>query len=261
MPFTEVDTAHPPMARKLVLATWGLPKEGQTTIGIKTFPDPVYLYNFNYGYAELLRDPEMQGRRLYVVDYRLPDEYHPVEYRRAVTQFQKDWREGCDQAAENGGTVMIYKDTELWQLIGTTLTQETRAENELKASEKGKQYKQSRLEWGPANLMMSNLQKRPFQVGCNALYTHSAKEQYSSNGEALGTYKMHGFSETSANVQVVMEMFAQKSADGKGQRIKGRIERCRFIGGQKLVGTVIADPTYATLMAAIEAAGEMDDQE
>lgn len=247
MPFIAVDTDHPPMADKLVLATWGLPKEGQTTLGF-TFPDPIYLFNFNFGYSELLQ--HMKGRKLYVADYRLPDEFEAVSYRRAVTQFKKDWAEACDQAANNGGTVMIDKDTELWQVIGATLTSELREENAEKAQAKGKDAKPSRLEWGPANLMMGNLQKRPFQVGCNAIYTHSAKERYSSSGEATGTYMLHGYSQTEANVQVVMQMLARRTPTNE-QRIIGRIERCRFIGGQELVGTELTDPTYEKIMALV----------
>ncbi len=247
MAFRAVDTDAPSSAEKLVLASWGLPKEGQTTLGF-TFPAPIYLFNFNFGYADLV--PLLKGKKLYVADYPLPDEFEPITYRRVVTQFRKDWVEACEQAASNGGTVMIDKDTEAWQIIGTTLTAEVREEAEEKARAKDKTRQSVQLDWGKANLMMGNMQKRPFQVGCNAIYTHAAKERYNEKGQPTGMYVMQGFGGTESNVQVVLQMLVHRTASGE-QKIVGRIERCRFLGGQQHVGSEIVDPTFDKIMALV----------
>jgi hypothetical protein len=233
VPFTRVDTT-PSAPDRIIAGAWGLPKEGKTTFAL-SFPAPIYLFNLDQGYREIVAKAA-PGKEIYVSDYLLPEEFDLGTYVPLAKRFRKEWAEAVAQAGERHGTVVLDTASQAWTLIGTT----ERESAEEQRRQRNPKAKEMRTDWGPANLMMGSMLRRPFQVpGCNAVYLQRAKEVYSGGGEATGVYQMHGFSETAGIVQILLNIFSRE------KRVLGRIDVCRF--DKSWEGNEISDPTYAKL--------------
>lgn len=256
MAFAKVDTTQPSVER-IICAPWGLPKDGKTTFAL-SFPAPIYLFNADYGYREVLRMAE--GKEMYVSDYALKEEFDADEWMPEVLRFRSEWNEAVEQADQRGGTVILDTASQFWQMIGPTMVAET-AKRAARKSDKN-----MRTDYGPANLLMSTLLKRPHQAPngkVNAVYIQRAKEIYNEAGAATGRYQLHGFSETESIVQLVINIASKREiqqkngspvTDAKGNpkmvsRVFGTIDRCRF--GKEFEGLQIENPTYDGLMGLL----------
>jgi len=234
MPFTSVDTTTVAPTR-LILAPWGQAKEGKSTLAL-SFPEPVYLFNMDHSYKELLGN--FPGKEIYVADYQLTEDYDTN--LKSVEQFRADWIEAVNQAQARGGTVIQDKSSQFWALVGPTLKDKAHR----KRMERNSNAREMQTDYALPNSFMDQVLKRPYHFErVNAVYIMGAKERYSENGQALGTYLPHGWGDTESVVQVVLGM-----STIKGQ-VMGTINRCRF--GKAFEGMQIADPTYDTLMAVL----------
>lgn len=242
MPFIAADTTYVAPTR-LVIATWGLPKVGKTTFGL-TFPEPIYIYNFDYGYGPVISAAE--GKNVFVADYILPDTFDLSAYKQVLTQFQKDWRQGVEEADAAGGSVIVDTASQLWEVIGQGLVNEVREDRQYRNQAEGKNAKDSRLDYRIANSFMDATLKRPLQTDhCNALYIQRAAPVYEGGQEMPGKFKMHGFKATDSIAETVLNMAATKEGG-----VMGRIDFSRW-GGPAIRGTQIGNPTYEMVMAAL----------
>lgn len=233
MPFQLVDTNAVAPSR-LIAAPWGQAKEGKSTFAL-TFPEPIYLFNKDDSYTELLGN--FSGKEIYVADYPLePDADYDVRLKQ-VEQFRKDWIEAVNQAQERGGTVIQDKSSQFWALIGNTLKEKAHRVRLVKNAS----AREMQTDYALPNGFMDAILKRPYHFDrVNACYVMGAKELYSENGQPLGKFVSHGWGETESVVQVVLGLSTRKG------EIIGRLDRCRF--GKQFEGQEILNPTYDSLM-------------
>jgi hypothetical protein len=109
--------------------------------------------------------------------------------------------------------------------------------------------KEMQTSWGPGNLMMGSLLRRPYQTGCNAVYIQRAKELYGANGQALGVYTMHGFGETEAIAEVVIQLFNR--GQGKDTQTLGKLERTRFDAARQYIGMEVLNLDWNKLVEMV----------
>lgn len=254
MAFARVDTTAPSVER-IICAPWGLPKDGKTSFAL-SFPEPLYLMNFDYGYREVM--DRVVGKELYVSDYFLPEEFELDAYLPLVLRFREEWNEAVEQAALRGGTVILDTGSEAWRLVGPTMVAET-ARRAARKSDKN-----MRTDYGPANILMTSILKRPHQYpNVNAVYIQRSKEIYNAAGAPTGEFQMHGFGDTASIVQLVLNIQSKREIQTKGgqavtdskgnpkliSRVFGTIDLCRF--GKQFEGMRIENPTYDQLMAVL----------
>lgn len=254
MPFKLADALE---EKKKIVAVYGRAKDGKTTFAL-SFPEPLYVLNFDYGFAELVAG--FPDKKIYHVDYSLPDEYEYGAYKVVEKQFIKDWREACTAAGKDGGTVILDTGDNAWDLVRLVELEEAKNERISKFGDKAD--RDDRRDYGKPNLTFENLLKRPYQFGCNAVFIQRASPVF-RNSEATGQYVMHGFNATANVAQIVLNVVNEtvnvvdklgKSVNENGHiktanRIVGIIESCRFSGGLALRGQRIENPTYDSLVA------------
>src|SRR6266542_3694298 len=122
MPIELVDTTYSPPSR-LVTAIWGDEKVGKTSFAL-TMPEPIVLYDFDYGYRPVVSVAE--GKELRVAQYLIPDEFSVKSYRAIVDKFREEWAEGMALVAPRGGSLIVDTATHLWSIIGQCMTGEVR---------------------------------------------------------------------------------------------------------------------------------------
>jgi hypothetical protein len=108
MPFKKAeDLGSTPLP--LLVNIWGEPKTGKTQF-LLSFPRPLWLFDFDHGYRELLQmHPELR-KDLYYQSYQLPANPTLDQGEEILQQFVDDWYEAVQAP---GGTVGLDTGTDL----------------------------------------------------------------------------------------------------------------------------------------------------
>lgn len=262
MPFREINTSGGPKPpTRLVTGAWGGPKEGKTTF-LLSHPSPIYLFNFNFGYEELLDKPDSPaaGKKLYVSDWALPEQFMVENYWDLVMKLLPEYHDAMRQANEAHGTVAVDLHSQMWQMIGPTMREkaENKRYEKWAAGDKKRPFKDIQTDWADPNLMMGALTREPLQYpNVNAVFLADDSPVYTQFGEATDDRKYHGFKEMPAIVQEFLYIFTDSQPimvnglpTGKfNVRTMGRLERSRH--ARDMQGYVMPDPTYDSLMELI----------
>ncbi len=210
MPFVPASES---LSDRLVVNIFGQDKRGKTSLAL-TFPSPKYYFNFDFRFAELLRQKPALKEGMLVASYLVPPAPKPDEAEQILDQFIEDWEEAIN--TPGGGTVILDTATHLWELISFVKVGQVMAKRlklaEEKAKRQGKEFDpdtvlRQMFDFGPANLLMSailrSVKKTP---DMNAAYINRAREVFDERGSPTGQYAFHGWKGTQAAVDVSLEM-------------------------------------------------------
>lgn len=176
----------------LLVNIWGEPKTGKTSF-LLTFPRPLHLFDFDHGFRELLQMNPALREGLYYNSYHLPANSTLAQGEEVLQQFVDDWYEAVDAP---GGTVAIDTATDLKSLV-TFVKMSQKLEEKLKKLEAKLEKKVDpdlvqlmRPDYAPRNELMRAILSLPALMDDkNAVYIWKAKEKYTGNGQATGTYE------------------------------------------------------------------------
>lgn len=199
--FTRADDI--PAEDSLAISIWGRPKTGKTTfylgnesLGISHMPLPMFVFNYDLGAKELIRNANQSIRdNLYLIDLVADD---PNLTHRKAEEMVRKLEGAILEAAEviktaGQGTYVIDTVTEHWQVLQTALMPEE------------SNPKTRRLEFGPANARYSQHLKWMKASGADVCLIQHAQEVYDDKGQATGLYKPHGNKRTDEIAQVVLQ--------------------------------------------------------
>jgi hypothetical protein len=267
MPFRKIDAAlmQPGKTPKRVVASaWGLDKDGKTTFGLG-FPQPIYLFNTNYGWEGLPKAKEVaEAGGLHVSDYAMPDEYKLENYERIIKQFEEEWNDILPTADREHGTVMLDKADEIWGLVSPTLREKAerkRYERHLASGKDDKTFKPMQTDYQDPNLWARSKLVQPLQYEhVNAIYISGAREIWKSDGSGgTGHFTFHGFKETPGLTQAHFRVFTETTPIFNSNQVptgkfrtetKVEIQLCRF--DRALQGWVFTPPTFEQFLKELE---------
>jgi hypothetical protein len=238
---------------RLIVATWGLSKEGKTHNAL-TWPQPIFYLGFDQGVRELLMKPEFADLEIHEVldgngrnKLYIPDKFDLRESLGIMREFDQayDWA-----LARGEGTVVIDTATQLNQLVQDIELQPIRDKRRRKAEKKGEEYDEViyPFDYSNAGRKMRGVYLKASQYhDINVVFVHRAREKYDSSGKALGLYDPQWYTETPSLVQMVVNIRlvrikpATTTSPAEFQ-VRGLIERNRWT--QDTVGWDIENPTY-----------------
>jgi hypothetical protein len=233
--------------QRIIAAIRGNAKEGKTALALD-FPEPVIIFNFDYGYEAaakfiLSKNP---GKKLYHYDLPIADDTTPQEMAVILKKFQAMYADAVRYCDQERGTVVVDTASDLWRVVQEAILGPLREE----AKAKGKVMPQ--FAYGQANLVMAGLLRRPFHLNhVNAVFIHRNRAIYES-AEPTGRYEGQWFGDTPAIVEHIFEVYE----DQGDKKIKARIEVCRT--DRQLRGTILTNPTYSLLWSMV---GPAEDEE
>jgi hypothetical protein len=191
MPFKKAeDLGSTPLP--LLVNIWGEPKTGKTQF-LLSFPRPLWLFDFDHGYRELLQmHPELR-KDLYYQSYQLPANPTLDQGEEILQQFVDDWYEAVQAP---GGTVGLDTGTDLKSLV-TFVKMSQKLEEKIKKLEAktGKkvdpdEIQLMRPDYAARNELIRAVLSLPaLRDDKNAVYLWKAKEKYTGNGQATGTFE------------------------------------------------------------------------
>ena len=227
MTVRQFSAAIPQPDQGLVIAAWGLEKVGKTYFSF-TFPEPIFYFNFDYGWDAAIR--AFPDKDIRVVDFFLGEHPDPVVWKRLMTDFEDTYKNAWEQVGT--GTVVVDTATQLDQMVQNVTLADAAA-----AHSSGKNY---RMDFQYRNRMMGGILRRPYLYPqANAVFLHRAKEAYDADGHATGKMVMHAFGETPAVVQATIQLSVEQ---GSGRY---RFASCRM--DRTLEGQSFPDPSYESL--------------
>jgi hypothetical protein len=190
MPFTSAedvaDTELP-----LIVNIWGEEKTGKTSMAL-TFPRPLYLFDFDHGFKELLLKHPEYKKDLFYQTYHLPANPSLDQGETELQRFVDDWYEACN---DPNGTVVLDTATDLKSLV-TFVKMSQKLEEKLKKLQSKTDKKVDpdtvqlmRPDYAPRNELMRAILSLPAVAEKHAVFIWKAKEKYSGNGAATGQYE------------------------------------------------------------------------
>ena len=242
---------------RLVVGIWGGTKEGKTSLAL-SFPKPLFLFNFNYGYEAALR---LYPNDVYAADYLLDEDTTPERYASVLGDFFRAFRPAVDLAQQHKGTIVIDTATELWQVIQNVDLEQVRQKRFADDQAKGNRAKFTSLDdvrlypydYARANLHMGGLIRRILdRKDVNAVFINKSKGIYDDQGRDTGQIAPQWWGETGSTVQSVMQVFIQSTLppfskpDAKPvPTLHARVDIARF--NKAAEGMVVQNPTYDLL--------------
>jgi hypothetical protein len=266
VPFKQIDAAlmqpgkHP---KRVVASAWGMDKDGKTTFGL-SFPQPIYLFNTNYGWEGLPKAREVaEAGGLYVSNYAMPDEYKIENYEQILKQFEEEWNDIIATADREHGTVMLDKADEIWGIASPTLREKAerkRLERHIASGKDAARFKPLQTDYADPNLWARSKLIRPLQYeNVNAVYISGARELWKEDGSGgTGNFVFHGFKETPGLTQAHFRVYTAVTPIMNGAVPTGKfstetkveIQLCRFDRG--LQGWSFSPPTFEQFMKELE---------
>ncbi len=255
MPFRRYDPTVKE-ARGITANAWGREKVGKTHFAL-TFPDPLYLFNLDFGFEPVAK--QLPGdREIYVSDFYINRPGDADEAEKILAAFEKDVDEALTalrKAATEGryGTVVLDTAAGLWQLCQLHFVNGV-VEKRIKINAQKKLPTDPDLirvfpyDYGKANAWMAGNMRRIVQAaeqyGINGVFLHRCKQVYNDKGEATGAYEFNGFGESLAIAPITL-MLGKTQAKGEPPEFFARVQSCRYDFSQE--GLEFADPSYDTL--------------
>jgi hypothetical protein len=233
--------------QRIVAAVRGNSKEGKTTLSLD-FPDPVVIFNFDYGYEAaaryiLQKDP---GKKLYHYDLPVSDETTPAEMAIILKKFQAIYASAVAYCDQERGTVVVDTASDLWRVVQEAIL------GPLKEAAEAKGKYMSQFEYGKANIVMAGILRKPLHYNnVNAVFVHRNRDIY-DGANKTGRQEGQWFGDTPAIVEHIFEVYE----DQADKKIKARIEVCRT--DRTLRGTILTNPTYNLIWGMV---GPPDDEE
>lgn len=234
--------------KRIIVATWGLPKTRKTSIGLSG-PEPVRVLNLDFGLEELLSQPMFRDKQIEHTggELHIPGKFDLAEFERILSTAEQRYKWALEHSP--GGTVMVDTTTEFWQLIQAVELEPIRRK---RIEKKGDDATLFPFDYGAANLRMRGFLKLPHKYpGVNVVWTFRAKPVYDSKGQIMpGLNDPQWFGETPSWAQVVVHTFVREILDkdkkptGK-QRFFGKITHNRYVNDS--VGMDMEDLDYPTL--------------
>lgn len=236
------------VAPRMSVTVWAQQKRGKSHFAL-TAPQPIYYFDFDRGMETLLQQQEFRGADIYhmICRTKMLGKDALREQERLYEEFLANI-----EAVKNGatgGTAVIDTTTELWGLIQAIELEEIRQEK----VEAGKRNtKPQRFEYSRCNIhyqeIIKSLLDNPY---LNVCLLNRAKEVYSADGQATGTFAMQGQKDTPYLTEVTIQL--DKEGTGLDRQYKMLIEDCR--GNPALEGLVIPDPSWQTLRELVAPEG------
>jgi hypothetical protein len=176
----------------LLVNIWGEPKTGKTTFAL-SFPRPLWFFDFDHGYRELLAVDQTRAKDVMVASYHLPANPTLGQGEEVLQAFVDDWYEAVEAP---GGTVVLDTGTDLKSLV-TYVKMSQKLEEKIKKLEakNGKAVDPDtiqlmRPDYAARNELLRAVLSLPaLKDDKNAVYLWKAKEKYTGNGQATGTFE------------------------------------------------------------------------
>lgn len=257
MPFHRVIPDNLP--KRLILSLFATEKQGKTHFAL-TAPEPIYFMNLDYGVQELLGKPQFKEKHIELANHDMTEETDAATYKTLLGAFHRDYTEVL-RDGQDGGTLVVDTGTQLWQMIRVvkldTVLQERIAVWKKKNPSKGEptdaDVRLYAYDYADANMYMAGLVRRAIQqTRMNVIFTHKAKEAYTSDGKATGRFEFQGFGDMPYLVQMTIRLHTKRAVDAKpgDYTMMSTIESCRF--DKDLEGLSIEDPDFNTIAAAVQ---------
>lgn len=253
MPFRRYDPTVKAV-NGLTVTTWGREKVGKTHFAL-TFPDPIYLFNFDFGFEPVAKKLPAK-KEIYVSDFPIRRPGDPDEAEEILKAFEKDLDFALGQLQDRPtGTVVFDTAAELWKLAQLHFINGV-VEKRIKINAQNKKPTDPDLirtypyDYGKANAWMAGQLRRVVQLaeeyGTNGVFINRCKQVYNDKGEPTGTYEYNGFGESLAITPIVL-MLGKTQQRGEPPEFFARVQSCRYDFEQE--GMEFADPTYETIKA------------
>jgi catechol 2,3-dioxygenase-like lactoylglutathione lyase family enzyme len=176
----------------LLVNMWGEPKTGKTSF-LMSFPRPLWLFDFDHGFRELLLMHPEWREGLYYQSYHLPANPTLEQGEEVLQQFLDDWYEAVEAP---GGTVGLDTGTDLKSLVTfVKMTQKLEEKVRKMEAKAGKKVDPDtvqlmRPDYAARNEFLRAVLALPaLKDDKNAVYLWKAKEKYTGNGQATGTFE------------------------------------------------------------------------
>lgn len=217
-----------------------------------TFPEPIFVLNFDLGLKEAASKPQFAGKEIYEKRF-LVDDLTYGNYEELLDEAWLYMRSACKEADEAGGTVGIDQSTLLWQVIYTVYCgkvqskdHDSKAPTDMVAMEKMLPFF-----YADANTRMEQFLHRPLAYDhCSAVYIDRVKPLRGSDGKVIKpeVYERQGYGHMDTSMPMTMRLeYHQadpKKPDDEEYR-EGIISACRLM--PSLRGKRIGDPSYETV--------------
>jgi hypothetical protein len=236
-----------PQPRRIVAAIRGNAKEGKTTLALD-FPEPVLIFNFDYGYEAAARYilQKNPGKALHHFDMPISDETTPTEMASILKKFQAKYNEALAYCDANKGTVIVDTASDLWRVVQEGIL------GPIKASYEAKNKWMPQFEYGKANIIMAGILRKPFHyTHVNAVFIHRNRVIY-EGGEPTQRTEGQWFGDTPAIVEHIFNVYE----DLADKKIKAVVEVCRT--DRTLRGLTLTNPTFDLIWANV---GPPEDEE
>lgn len=251
-PFTRIV----PGPKRLIVASWGLSKEGKSHNAL-TWPQPLYYLNFDQGIEELLSNPEFADLEIYQPldkdtgksSLYVPSENNPELAKKILREFDKayEWALGQQE-----GTVVIDTATQLNQLAQDVYLDPVAKKRQRAAERQGKDdWQLYPYDYGDANRYMRGMYLKASQYPrMNVLFIHRAREKYDGSGKPMGIFQPQSFTEMASLVQMVWNIKLVREGEGSSAVIKsvGTLEKSRW--SLDYIGMQFDNPTYEDFVRA-----------
>ncbi len=232
--FKTTDTIEHSQGLKILV--WGGPGEGKTYFAL-TFPPPIYVLDTEYGVMPVLRHFPDKDINVYEAAVLDPDTDEP-DAGKSLKMIEQALSTLKDI---NEGTIVVDSGTDVWSWLGAWLEQAG-----AKMTSIGKPQ---RLEWGRANLRWRQLILRLMAKPVHFVITAQPTEEYSSSGEALGTYKPRIQKQTPHMCDIILHVEKRFMKGIPKPKHIATMTKCRF---QRGLDMEIEDITFDKLCTALQ---------
>lgn len=189
-------TAVPRIIGSLV----GPPGSGKTHFGL-TAPGPIVLFSLDFGTEGTVDQQVFEGKDIRVVPYEwvIDPDKSDTELREEAQVLRNKFKEEYFIACEHARTVIVDKETELWNLV--------------RYAEFGSPKADVPRDFDKANQYMRMLINYPKKFTTNALFIEDTKEEWAAATRKSGDVKRAGFRELEGLVNV--DLWTTRLGGGK----------------------------------------------
>lgn len=188
-PLDRFKRASTTAAPRIIAASVGPPGSGKTHLWL-TAPPPIVLFSFDFGTEGTSDRPEFANKDIRIVPYEWvidpskPDAELKAEAQELRDQFKEDYFFAC----QNARTVVVDKETELWNLV--------------RYAEFGSPKGDVPRDFDKANQYMRMLLNYPKKFTINAGFIEDTKEEWAAATRKSGEVKRAGFREIEGLVNI-----------------------------------------------------------
>lgn len=224
---------------RLVLGVAGLPKRGKTHLAM-TFPEPIFLFNFDKGLEGTLE--KFEGKEIYYEDYEFPSDISPESKRSIYDQFLKDYWDTLIN--EDKGTIVIDTFSHVWDLIYTLVLEEIRTKREAHSG-KDKVYP---FDYANANAQAESILRAVYRKPeLNMVVTQRLGPAYDENGNEIpGKYKAKGYKGLPYTCTVYGTLVVEN------RKRYYRIEETSFIDKLQDDAVKVYNPTFESIQLVLK---------